>query len=138
MKIFIERGLGTKESTGGLLLLNETVFCFTLEDQVRTGEKVPEETAIPAGNYKVKLTMSPKFGYVTPEVLNVPNFTGIRIHAGNTDKDTAGCILVGEALFVKDNDLFLANSKITFDKLMAELRKVDKNGEEITLEIINP
>jgi len=72
-----------------------------LEDPVRTigknGEgKIYGETAIPAGRYKVILSMSARFKRVLPELLDVGHFTGIRIHRGNTSKDTAGCILIGE------------------------------------------
>ena len=54
------------------------------------------ETAIPAGTYEVIVNVSVKFKRTLPLLLNVPHFTGIRIHRGNTDKDTSGCILVGE------------------------------------------
>ena len=54
------------------------------------------ETAIPAGTYEVIVNVSVKFKRKLPLLLNVPHFTGIRIHRGNTDKDTSGCILVGE------------------------------------------
>lgn len=71
--------------------------CYTLEDVVRpNGPKVYGKTAIPAGRYKVILTMSPKFHILLPLVLDVENFSGIRIHSGNTAEDTKGCILVGQ------------------------------------------
>ena len=56
---------------------------------------MPELTAIPEGTYKVEITWSAKFSQLMPILLNVPNFTGIRIHWGNTAEDTAGCLLVG-------------------------------------------
>lgn len=137
MKLFLDRGLGTKDSMAGLLHVNDIPFCLTLEDELRD-TKIKDETAIPAGTYKIVLSHSPRFGYVTPELLNVPNFNSIRIHAGNTDNDTSGCILVGDSLRLKNNELFLAESKIAFDKLMGELRRADSAKEEIMIEIINP
>jgi uncharacterized protein DUF5675 len=70
--------------------------CFILEDRVRAaGVKVQNETAIPAGRYRVIVDWSNRFKKYAFHILNVPNFTGIRIHSGNTDKDTDGCLLVG-------------------------------------------
>lgn len=75
-------------------------ICDTLEDEVRlapdgSGHKVPGKTAIPAGRYRLRFSYSPKFRRVTLEVMEVPRFSGVRIHAGNTANDTNGCILVG-------------------------------------------
>lgn len=55
----------------------------------------PIKEAIPEGTYKVALTPSPKFKRVLPLLLDVPGFTGIRIHEGNTAKDTHGCLIPG-------------------------------------------
>ena len=72
-------------------------FCFTLEDPVRKpGVKIAGDTAIPCGRYKVVLSYSPKFRRELPEVLEVPGFTAVRIHAGNGPEHTEGCILLGE------------------------------------------
>jgi len=51
---------------------------------------------IPAGKYRVVVTYSPKFRRRLPLLERVPGFTGIRIHAGNTRRNTRGCILPGE------------------------------------------
>ena len=55
--------------------------------------------AIPEGRYAVVITWSPKFKMWLPVLLGGPDFNrlfkGIRIHMGNTVKDTQGCILVG-------------------------------------------
>lgn len=70
--------------------------CFVLEDTVRApGVKVQNETAISAGRYRVIVDWSNRFKKYAFHILDVPNFTGIRIHSGNTDEDTDGCLLVG-------------------------------------------
>lgn len=91
--------------TIGKLSLDGLPFCDTLEDANRdlnkdgkfdNGEvKVMHETCIPFGRYEVIMTLSSRFNEVMPLLLNVPGFDGIRMHSGNTDKDTSGCILVG-------------------------------------------
>lgn len=94
MRMILVRTTYSLISTGGILLLDDNFFAYTLEDQVRMGPKVPGETAIPAGRYKVTLSMSPHFRKVLPELHEVPGFAGVRIHGGNTAADTEGCILV--------------------------------------------
>jgi hypothetical protein len=80
-----------------VLSLNGTEECFVLEDTVRApGVKVPGETAIAAGRYRLIVDWSNRFRKYSFHVLNVPNFEGIRIHSGNTDEDTEGCLLVGQ------------------------------------------
>ena len=111
-------------------------LCHTLEDTDRflelkgVGAKIYASTAIGAGEYKGRLSMSNRFKKVMPEILNVPGFTGIRIHAGNTDKDTEGCILVGN---VRGKDKIL-DSKAALNALMAKL----KDSKEFDVEIIRP
>jgi hypothetical protein len=79
----------------GDLFIDGEFFCYTLEDEIRPeGVKVYGATCIDAGRYKVILTKSNKFKRIMPLLLNVPNFEGIRIHGGNTSKDTHGCPLV--------------------------------------------
>ena len=75
-------------------------FCDTLEptwrDYKHGGYKVKGRSAIPEGRYAVVISWSPKMKQWLPILLGVPNFSGIRIHAGNTADDTQGCILVGK------------------------------------------
>lgn len=97
MDLFLTRYDLTPERTIGQLAIDGAFQCYTLEDTVRSGPKIPGKTAIPYGRYRVVLTMSQRFQRVLPLLLDVPNFTGIRIHAGNTAADTEGCILVGAA-----------------------------------------
>ena len=96
MDLTLYRTLLTPDYTLGRLFVDGLYECWTLEDQVRpAGEKVKGATAIPAGTYKVTIDLSHRFGKMMMHVLDVPNFDGIRIHSGNTTRDTEGCILVG-------------------------------------------
>lgn len=126
----------TDKSTISELYLNGTLFCYTLEDPVRTlvdknkdgdfddaGEgKVKGNTAIPEGTYDVIINMSNRFKKLMPLLLKVPGYEGVRIHTGNFPADTEGCILVG-SMALNDE---IRNSRPTFTKLMAELQKADK------------
>ena len=95
MIVYVKRTFKGPEYTIGKLYIGNDYFCDTLEDTVRDGVKIAGKTAIPAGEYKVKKTYSPRFKTQLPEILNVPGFTGVRIHSGNTAKDTEGCLLLG-------------------------------------------
>lgn len=128
MKLLLKRTVLAKEFTLGELYVDGKFFCYTLEDPVRN-VKLDKETAIPFGKYKVVLTYSPRFKKVLPLLLKVPNFEGVRIHSGNTTKDTEGCILVGMSYY---NDKLL-NSREAMDKLMAKLQEAKS---EITIEIV--
>lgn len=127
MKIIVKRRFLGKDYTIGDMYLDGVWFCNTLEDTVRpTGQKIYGKTAIPAGKYKVIMTMSNRFKKLLPLICDVPGFAGVRIHSGNTKADTEGCILVGENK-VKGK---VINSRITMNKLMTKL------DEENTIEII--
>ena len=94
MKIKVNRIYKGETYTIGKMYLNGEYFCDTLEDAVRP-VKIPNETAIPAGTYKVEVTYSPKFKRDLPLLIDVPDYTGIRIHNGSNKDHTSGCILVG-------------------------------------------
>lgn len=106
MEIKIERKYRKEDYTIGRMYLDGQYFCDTLEDKDRgltddmseaeiASRKVYGYTAIPTGTYKVILTYSRKFKRVLPLICDVKAFDGIRIHRGNTAKDTYGCPLVG-------------------------------------------
>lgn len=107
-------------ATIGALFIDGVFHSWTLEDVVRD-VKVPGETAIPFGRYAVTLTPSPRFNRVLPEVLNVPNFQGVRIHAGNRKDDTEGCILVG----LDRGDAWIGRSQMALSGLMAKVIGAD-------------
>lgn len=107
MKIEVKRIAKRATYTIGRMFIDGKYFCDTLEDTDRNitqntplnrikSVKITGQTAIPIGTYKVIVNKSPKFGRNLPRLLDVPGFDGILIHRGNTDKDTAGCILIGE------------------------------------------
>lgn len=108
MDLLLQRKWAVQESSLGELSEAGQRICFTLEDRVRPGDifqvKVPGKTAIPAGRYRVIVTFSQRFQRDLPLLLDVPNFTAIRIHSGNRAEDTEGCILVGEAIGDVDGD----------------------------------
>ena len=85
------------------------------------------ETAIPYGTYKVEITYSPKYKKLMPEVKNVKGFSGIRIHSGNTAKDTLGCLIIGRNTQVG----MVTESRKTYNKLFALL----KDAKDISIEI---
>ena len=79
----------------GDLHIDGQFFCHTLEDEKRAeGVKVKHKTAIPTGVYKLILTVSNRFKRLMPLLVDVEGFSGVRIHGGNTSKDTSGCPLV--------------------------------------------
>ena len=94
--------------------------CYTLEDTIRNGTKIIGKTAIPIGEYKLIIDASTRFKQDMPHILDVPDFTGVRIHAGNTSADTDGCILLGSTWAGKD---FIGNSKIAYKKFFYKLKK---------------
>ena len=130
MELMVNRDVFTEDSSLGQLYIDDQFECYTLEDKFREIEgtpvatwKVPGETAIPLGRYEVQLLLSPRFGYVTPHVLNVPGFTNIEIHPGNTNLDTEGCILVG----TQRNEDSVQNSRIAFTGLLAKLKALPQD-----------
>ena len=117
MKLRLKREDYSDARTIGRLSIDGEDFCWTLEDRVRTGPKVHGQTAIPAGTYAVRLTMSPRFGRILPLLIDVPGFDGVRIHPGNTAADTEGCLLVGTG---RTEDT-ITGSRDAFNALMLRL-----------------
>lgn len=120
--------------TIGVLMVDSEKFSDTLEDKVRdlkSEKKVYGETAIPAGKYKVVMSMSSKFKRVMPYLENVPQFTGIMIHPGNTIKDTLGCILVGE----NKKKGQLVNSRKYSDELNKRINEAIERKEQVWIEV---
>lgn len=130
MKLTLIRKPSSASCTQGELFIDGVHECYTLEDVVRP-VKVAGITAIPAGTYRVTVTVSPRFGRLLPLLNDVPGFSGVRIHPGNTAADTEGCILVGDDP-QKD---FLGRSRVAFDRLFAKINTAAVAGEPITIEV---
>lgn len=140
MKLTLKRIALRPTYTIGKLYIDDVYFCDTIEDTVRdfnkngkfdNGEKkVHSKTAIPYGTYEIKWTYSPRFKKYTPQLMNVPSFEGIRIHAGNTSADTEGCLILGENKQVGK----VLNSRATINKFYPIIKDACSKGK-VTIEI---
>lgn len=132
MNITVKRIFKGPKYTIGKLSIDGHYFCDTLEDTVRpAGVKIPGKTAIPAGKYQIEITESIRFNRLMPIIKDVPGFSGVRIHSGNTAEDTEGCILVG---FNRLKGKVL-DSRKTFQKLFKILIVAVRGGENLEIEI---
>lgn len=152
MKITVDRKWKKSTYTIGNLYVDGKLFCNTMEDKDRgltksmplskiKEVKVADVTAIPTGTYNVRMdTISPKYslkpwyvknchGAKVPRLENVPGYSGVLIHTGNTAKDSSGCILVGK------NDVagMVTNSKNIFLELYKKMYDAHIKGEKITI-----
>ena len=132
MELRLERKVFSKQTTIGELSINGKFFCFTLEDRVRdAGVKIKGKTAIAPGKYRLALTFSNRFQRVLPLLVDVPQFEGVRIHAGNVAADTEGCILVG----LSRGADWIGNSRDAMAGLMKRLQSAAKR-EPVSIEIV--
>lgn len=133
MQFTLKRTTRTDNSTIGELSIDGGFFCYTLEDKDRgllqtdtpesiKARKVYAQTAIPAGTYELIMNFSNRFQKYMPLLINVPGYEGVRIHVGNTPKDTEGCILVGKQ---KGSD-FVGMSRTAYEALLVAIRKVER------------
>lgn len=135
MIIEIRRDTFTPTSTLGEMYVDGRLFGQTLEDTDRHletgGTKIDGETAIPRGRYLVSLNFSTRFRKIMPWVHDVPGFSGVRIHGGNTPADTHGCPLLGQ---YRDRE-----KQIVYEcgpinsRLIAELEACQRRGEGVWL-----
>ena len=138
MNITLKRDPTTEDGTFGKLYIDGVYACETLEDEVREVEgqsvkewKIAGETAIPRGRYRLLITWSPRFKRELPLLIDVPGFDGVRIHAGNTELDTEGCILVGS----ERGGAVLQKSRVALSELIGDLDEALRGGEECWIEI---
>ena len=146
MKLTVVRTQFGTDATNGILLVDGLFECYTLEDQYQA-VKVMHETCIPEGTYDIKFRTvggfhekyKTRYGnahYGMLHLQDVPNFTYILIHAGNTDEHTSGCLIVGETqqdLDISD-DGFIGHSGKAYSKLYNKVAKELLLGGEVTIE----
>ena len=140
MLLTLQRRASKGGATIGELFLDGVHESYTLEDEIReipgaavVEWKVDGKTAIPTGKYRIAMTRSPRFGKVLPLLLDVPGFSGVRIHAGNKAEHTEGCILVGEEAYENT----IGRSKEALLELMAAIDMAIENNEQVWIEIKN-
>lgn len=145
MHITVNRIKSNDDATISTVTVDGDLLCFGLEDEYRD-EKVAGETRIPAGSYKVGLrtagSISPRYERKYPEmhegmlhILDVPGFTYIYIHIGNTDEHTEGCLLIGNGVNIND-EYRISNSEPAYRKLYAHVIQAALDGN-LTIEFID-
>lgn len=147
MDIINQRSYHTKDSTLGILVVNGIPFGFVIEDEPRL-VKVKGQTRIPAGRYKLVLRKEdtpltlkyrkkfPWFKYHI-ELENVPDFTGIYIHIGNTEKDTDGCQVIGMSAHISGGQFVNSESTSCFMSFYQVIYPLLEAGEEVYYTIID-
>lgn len=133
MELILQRGVPSDQSTLGELSIDGMHVCYTLEDIIRE-VKVFGRTAIPAGRYRIFISFSAHFNKLLPLLMDVENFSGVRIHAGNSPEDTDGCILVGLA---KAENRVL-QSQLAMAILYPRIQAALQDGGECWITIRNP
>ena len=144
----IRHQFGT-DATCGILYINGVFECYTLEDQYQEVKQM-HETCIDDGLYEIKFKKwggfhnkyKERYGadhYGMLHIQNVPNFSDILIHTGNTDEHTSGCLLLGETQQDLDmgKDGFIGASKNAYLKAYKKIARELLIGTKVTIEYIN-
>ena len=143
MKLTLQRRESKGGATIGKLFIDGVYACCTLEDEIREVKgrpveswKVHGKTAIPAGDYRVTLENSGRFGPDTLTINDVPGFKYIRMHAGNTSADTEGCPLLG--MQATETTLIGGTSRPAVALVKGEVMRAITRGEKVIIEVRNP
>ena len=147
LEILVKRGKSHEDHNGftiGEMSIDGKFVCYTMEDEYRK-VKVPGETRIPAGRYRIKLKLDSSktaryielFGRTFHKGMlwlqDVPGFLGVLIHIGNTEKDTEGCILVGTEKY--ESEAKIGNSTAAYKKIYPIIADAIIAGKEVWIEI---
>jgi hypothetical protein len=147
MEIKVTRRWGGENSTLSTVRVDGVVQQFILEDvdrglrQAQSDKaiakvKIKGKTAIPTGRYRIDITYSNRFKRLLPILLNVPGFTGIRIHPGNRHVNTDGCLLPGKTWWKEDDDFVVGTSRTASEDLQFKINNALKRGEEVWCTIL--
>ena len=143
MELQLKREIFTEQSTIGTLTIDGVFECYILEDKDRglsdalsleqiMRVKVYGKTAIPYGRYEIDWTMSARFKVMMPILLNVKGYAGIRIHKGNTEIDSLGCLLCG----TRKKSNMITESTLATKNLYAKIEAAKKQGQRIYINIV--
>ena len=146
MKTKIIRVAQGKESTLSHLYIDGIFQCFLLEDKIRA-VKIMKQTAIPEGIFRLRLntwggmnkTYFPKYGPIHKgmiEIADLPTFSAVYIHVGNTIVETAGCPLVGLSYIKKDGEYQVLQSADAYRQVYRKLYQV-ATAKDNQIEISN-
>lgn len=144
MELTLHRTPSRKTCTISMLFINDAASkeCYILENVIdEIAGEAPEKwkradgrNAIPIGKYRIDWTFSPHFKCYTPELRDVPGFTGVRIHGGNRDTDSEGCLITGTSIGA-DGESVVA-SDIARDALYAKIHYAILSSEEVWITVI--
>lgn len=147
MLITVKRLISNANETMSAIYVGGALLCYGLEDEYRS-KKVAGETRVPAGKYEVKLRseggIHPKYLQAFPDIhkgmlwlQDVPNFTYIYFHMGNTDEHSAGCILVAHDTHIDNSGtITLRNSRTAYQALYERVMDAAWHGS-LEVEIID-
>jgi RNase P/RNase MRP subunit p29 len=146
VKLTVVRTQFGTDATNGLLFIDGVFECYTLEDQYQA-VKVMHETCIPEGTYDIQFRKTGGFHakyseryknahYGMLHIQDVPNFTYILIHTGNTDEHTSGCLIVGETQqdLEISKDGFIGSSTVAYKKMYAKVAAQLLQGKKVTIQ----
>lgn len=136
LELLLERDIIEPEFSLGHLYVAMQFYGYTCEDADRALEDHPEakihgQSAIPRGRYRLATSLSQRFGRELPILENVPGFSGVRIHGGNTAADTEGCILLGRVR-TRNGVANCADRVVSLTKVIND---TEANGDEVWLTV---
>lgn len=146
MEILIDRIRKGANSILSAICVESAQIGYVVEDKDRglsqrmsakeiAAVKVKGRTAIPEGRYRVLVTYSMRFKKLLPILINVPGFSGIRIHTGNTHLNTEGCLLPGTKYTIRNREYEVLNSRILFNDLFPKIQAALRAKSEVWITI---